>query len=318
MNELANQRAALERLAATPSLSPESKDALSQVIQHMRELENQQGNPHAAVNALSRAEHALQQVARELERQAAQIDPDALKDMSDDQLTDALKDALNQGNYDAAQQMTQDLNRRFKKMDDDAQRNLGASLRVAMGQVDSDDPSDQTVTDTLNQAADQMMANDDKTASQNLQNAANMLKQLAQQQGNGPQRALNQSLSQLRSARQQQLNIMNGMSPGQARQLAQQQGQGQGRRPGQGLRPGQGQGRRPGQGQGSRPGPRPRPRTGPRPRSRPRSRPRPGFWSRRPLLEPNGRTRRHHRWPRLWRPDGRKLHGPPHPLLRMD
>lgn len=115
----------LERYEQNPGLRRTAKEQLATAREH---LQRAMTDPEHALSSLSRAEQALRELAKEARKQGL-FDEQALEEMSSEEVTKQMSEAMKRGEHDTAAAMAEELSRRMDEASESELREMAEALK---------------------------------------------------------------------------------------------------------------------------------------------------------------------------------------------
>jgi hypothetical protein len=249
----------LERLEYTPALKDDAREGIRDARQRLEKLSE---DPDRSLSELARAQKALEDLERK-SREEGLHDKDKLRDMNDPELAEQLAKAMQRGENDTAAEMAKEFSRRLEEASPSEQDRIGRALERALrrnpaegqgGLSRSESEARARDRNRLDELSESLSNGDTGSARAGFDELADEMRERGS--GGSVEESLGDAAEEIRKAREQQLDEMNGEKPGEGEGEGQGQGEGegQGQAPGQGEGMGQGQGQQPGGGPGNAPG----------------------------------------------------------------
>jgi hypothetical protein len=252
--DLEEMNALAERIAADAT----ARESVDAIREQLGRATAEGATRSDAVGALSRAERELQALTSRAQ-DGQLMDPEELAQATDQELAEALREALEQGDAETASQLLRETASRTATADAEGLRELGEAVEASEGAFSESEMSDgdrrmaqedRTAANTqLSEAGQEMARGDQQAALSELREMMESLSEQAESQGSPSEEALRSALSDVRSARSEQMAAVARAQSGQEGQASREGESREGQGSAQNGEPRQGEGQR-GQGRG--------------------------------------------------------------------
>jgi hypothetical protein len=255
----------LERYEQNPGLRRSAKEQLATAREH---LQRAMTDPKHALSSLSRAEQALRELAKEARKQGL-FDQEQLQQMSQEEVTKQMSEAMKRGEHDTAAAMADELARRMDEASESELREMAEAFKENFEPAPGDSGSKSSSESgesgesgesaaerqerwnkQLEEMAESMRKGESGSSSSEMRE---MGKELGRESGRSPgsmERGLDDMRSEIEKARGDRLSEMNGEGEGEGKgESGKGKGEGKGEGEGEG---GEGEGEGPPSG---KPGP---------------------------------------------------------------